>query len=188
MKVIRTEISDVLVLEPARIGDRRGYFSETYNRRICKELGIGCDFVQDNHSLSERAGVVRGLHYQIPPMAQDKLIRCIRGAILDVAVDIRHGSPTFGRWVSVELTAENWRQALIPKGFAHGFATLEPGSEVCYKVSEYYSPEHERGIRFDDPALGIDWRIDPAEATLSDRDRRHPTLAESEVHFRFGKA
>src|SRR5687768_13568481 len=188
MKVIRTEIPDVLVLEPARHGDRRGYFSETYNRRSCQELGIGCEFVQDNHSLSEKAGVVRGLHFQIPPMAQDKLIRCIRGAILDVAVDIRHGSPTFGRWVGVELTADNWRQALVPKGFAHGFVTLEPGSEVCYKVSEYYSPQHERGIRFDDPALGIDWRIDPAEATLSDRDRRHPTLAESEVYFRYGKA
>lgn len=187
MRLIRTEMPEVLLLEPPRHGDRRGFFSETYNRRLCQQLGIMCDFVQDNHSLSERPGVLRGLHFQIPPMHQSKLIRCVRGAVLDVAVDIRHGSPTFGRWVGLELSAANWRQAFVPAGFAHGFVTLEPNTEVCYKVSEYYSPGHERGIRFDDPAIGIDWRIAPSAATLSERDRKHPTLAESPVYFEYGK-
>ncbi len=187
MEVIRTEIPEVLVLQPARHGDHRGFFSETYNRQLFREHGIDCEFVQDNHSHSGKVGVVRALHFQIPPRAQDKLVRCVRGTILDVAVDIRHGSPTFGRWVAAELSATNWRQMLVPKGFAHGFVTLEPDSEVCYKVSDYYSPEHERGLRFDDPGLTIDWRIGPAEATLAERDRRHPTLADSPVYFRYGE-
>lgn len=186
MKVTRTELPDVVLLEPRRHGDHRGFFSETYNRQLCEHYGIGCAFVQDNQSLSEKPGVLRGLHFQIPPKAQDKLVRCVRGAILDVAVDIRHGSPTFGRWVGVEISAENWRQIFVPRGFAHGFITLEPNTEVIYKVSDYYSPEHERGIRFDDPAVGIDWRIAPADATLSERDRHHPPLAELETYFRYG--
>ena len=148
---------------------------------------MSCEFVQDNHSLSQQAGVLRGLHYQAPPMAQDKLVRCVRGSILDVAVDIRRGSPTFGRWVGEVLSAENWRQMFVPKGFAHGFVTLEPNTEVCYKVSEYYSPEHDRGLRFDDPDVGVDWRMPALEATLSDRDRRHPGLAESEACFEYGR-
>ncbi len=121
-------------------------------------------------------------------MAQDKLVRCIRGSILDVAVDIRRGSPTFGRWVGVELSERNWRQVLVPRGFAHGFVTLEPGTEVCYKVTQYYSPEHDRGLRFDDPDLGIDWRIDLSQATLSERDRRHPALSEAEIVFDYQQA
>lgn len=187
MKVTRAQIPDVLVLEPARHGDRRGFFSETFNRRLYQELGVSCEFVQDNHSLSQQAGVLRGLHYQAPPMAQDKLVRCVRGSILDVAVDIRRGSPTFSRWVGEVLSAENWRQMFVPKGFAHGFVTLEPNTEVCYKVSEYYSPEHDRGLRFDDPDVGVDWRMPASEATLSDRDRRHPGLAESEACFEYGR-
>ncbi len=183
MNVLPTPIPDVILLEPKRLGDRRGFFSETYNRRQLGDLGVDCEFVQDNHSLSELAGVLRGLHFQAPPMAQDKLVRCVRGSILDVAVDIRHGSPTFGRWVSAELSAENWRQIFVPKGFAHGFVTLEPKTEVCYKVSQYYSPEHDRGLRFDDPELGIDWRIEPGAATLSGRDRGHPVLSELPEFF-----
>lgn len=187
MKVTPSHIPDVLVLEPARLGDHRGFFSETFNRRVYQELGILCEFVQDNHSLSLSPGVLRGLHYQAPPGAQDKLVRCVRGAILDVAVDIRRGSPTFGRWVSVELSAENWRQVFVPKGFAHGFVTLEPNTEVCYKVSAYYSPEHDRGLRFDDPEIGINWRVAASEATLSDRDRGHPRLSELELCFEYPK-
>ena len=144
------------------------------------ELGLDLTFL-------EQAGVLRGLHIQAPPKAQDKLVRCVAGAILDVAVDIRRGSPTFGKWVSAEISADNWRQIFVPRGFAHGFVTLKPNTEVCYKVSDYYSREHERGIRFDDPALAIDWRIDRAKAVLSDRDRDHPPLAELESLFEYGK-
>ena len=176
MKVTRLAIPEVLVVEPRRFGDSRGFFSETYNRASFAEAGIACEFVQDNQSLSEHAGTVRALHYQLPPRAQDKLVRVIHGSILDVAVDIRRGSPTFGKWVSMEISAENWRQIFVPKGFAHGFVTLEPGTEVCYKVSDYYAPEQERGIRFDDPSIGIDWRIRPEAAVLNDRDRAHPLL------------
>ena len=185
MTVLPTAIPDVLLIEPRRFGDRRGFFSETYNRKAFSDIGITSEFVQDNQSLSGPVGVLRGLHFQAPPKAQDKLVRCTRGAILDVAVDIRHGSPTFGRWVAAEISADNWRQIFVPKGFAHGFVTLLPETEVCYKVSDYYSPADERGIRFDDPALGIDWRIDPAQATLSDRDRAHPALADLPVYFRY---
>ena len=183
MNVLKTELPEVLILEPRRFGDRRGFFSETYNRRLLAEHGVACEFVQDNHSLSGPVGVLRGLHFQVEPRAQDKLVRCVRGAILDVAVDIRQGSPTYGQWVSVELSAENWRQVFVPRGFAHGFVTLQPDSEVIYKVSDYYSPEHERGIRFDDPDLRIDWRIDRSTATLSERDRQHPALCDSAVYF-----
>ncbi|MGH7215513.1 MAG: dTDP-4-dehydrorhamnose 3,5-epimerase, partial [Tepidisphaeraceae bacterium] len=156
MQVIDTEIPAVKLLVPKRFGDQRGFFSETYNRKTLDALGISGEFVQDNHSLSAERGVVRGLHYQVAPMAQDKLLRVVRGSVLDVALDIRRDSPTFGRHVTAVLSAENWRQLYVPAGFAHGFATLEPNTEVLYKVTAYYSPAHERGIRWNDPRLGID--------------------------------
>lgn len=187
MDVLRTEIPDVLILQPSRHADRRGFFSETYNRRLWVEAGVACDFVQDNHSLSARRGVVRGLHFQAPPMSQDKLIRCVRGAVFDVAVDLRGGSPTYGRWVGAELTADNWKQVFVPRGFAHGFMTLAPDTEVCYKVSQYYSPEHDRGIRFDDPDLAIDWHVAPAEVIVSQKDAQHPLLADLPEYFRYGQ-
>jgi len=183
MKVERLAIPEVLLLEPKRFGDERGFFSETYSRRALAECGIACDFVQDNHSLSRQAGVVRGLHFQAPPAAQGKLVRVPRGAVLDVAVDIRHGSPTFGRHVLAVLSAENWRQMWVPPGFAHGFCTLEPDTEVLYKVDAYYDPKAERGIAWDDPALGIGWPVTAAEAVLSDKDRRLPALAELPRYF-----
>jgi dTDP-4-dehydrorhamnose 3,5-epimerase len=179
MKVIETEIPDVKVLLPTRHGDHRGFFSEVYNTRLLKEHGLVCEFVQDNHSLSAEKGVVRGLHFQLPPMAQDKLLRVVRGGILDVAVDIRRGSPTFGKHISAVITAENWKQILVPAGFAHGFVTLEPGTEVIYKVTNFYSPAHDRGIRWNDPDLGIDWGIAESNAILSAKDKLLPTLAEA---------
>jgi dTDP-4-dehydrorhamnose 3,5-epimerase len=179
MQIIPTEIADVKILVPKKFGDHRGFFSETFNRKFLEEAGINADFVQDNHSLSVEKGVVRGLHCQLPPMAQHKLVRVVRGAILDVAVDIRKGSPTFGRHVVAVLSAENWRQIFVPIGFAHGFVTLEPNTEVVYKVSNNYSPQHERGILWNDPALAIDWGISSESAILSDRDKKHPVLKES---------
>ncbi len=179
MQLIETEIRDVKVLLPMKFGDHRGFFSEVYSDKLLADLGIDARFVQDNHSLSAETGVVRGLHYQLPPMAQDKLIRVVRGAILDVAVDVRRGSPTFGKHVACMLSEENWKQMFVPAGFAHGFATLEPNTEVLYKVTNYYSPSHERGVRWSDPKLGIDWRVTEGAAVLSERDRTHPVLAES---------
>jgi dTDP-4-dehydrorhamnose 3,5-epimerase len=178
MELIETEIPAVKVLVPKKFGDHRGFFSEVYSDKLLAGLGVDARFVQDNHSLSAEKGVVRGLHYQLPPMAQDKLIRVVRGAIMDVAVDIRRGSPTFGRHVSCLLSAENWKQMFVPAGFAHGFATLEPNTEVLYKVTNYYSPSHERGVRWNDPKLGINWHVGEGDAVLSERDRKHPMLAE----------
>lgn len=183
MQLTTSEIPDVKILSPKKFGDHRGFFSETYSRKALRELGIDLEFVQDNHSLSVEKGVIRGLHYQLPPMAQDKLVRVTRGAILDVAVDIRRGSPTFGKKVSAVISAENWKQILIPKGFAHGFVTLEPNTEVLYKVTNYYSPKDERGIRWNDPALRIDWGVDESSAILSDKDRKYPSLAEASDLF-----
>lgn len=177
MQVQSLAISDVKLLTPKRFGDSRGFFAETYSRKVLSELGFGEEFVQDNHSLSRVVGVVRGLHFQLPPFAQAKLVRVIRGAIFDVAVDIRRGSPTFGKWVGAELTADNFTQILVPAGFAHGFVTRAPDTEVVYKVTAYYSPSHDRGILWNDPAIGIDWGVDPAAAILSDKDCRHPLLA-----------
>ena len=180
MEFIETAIPDVKLFVPPRHVDHRGFFSEVYNvRGFSAVVGRDLTFVQDNHSMSVERGVLRGLHYQLPPMAQDKLVRVVRGAILDVAVDIRRGSPTFGQHVSAVVSAENWRQILIPVGFAHGFVTLEPHTEVLYKVSNYYSPQHERGVRWDDPALGIDWGITAEQAILSPRDREHPRLGDA---------
>lgn len=174
MQVIPTEIPDVKVLVPKRFKDARGFFSETYNRETLRGSGIHAEFVQDNHSLSVEKGVVRGLHYQIAPMAQDKLVRVISGAILDVAVDIRRASPTFGRHVAVKVSSEEWNQIYVPIGFAHGFVTLEANTQVIYKVTAPYSPTHERGIRWNDPELKIDWAIAEKDAVLSERDRKHP--------------
>ena len=178
MQLIETEIPAVKVLVPKKFGDHRGFFSEVYSDKLLAALGVEARFVQDNHSLSAEKGVVRGLHYQLPPMAQDKLIRVVRGAVMDVAVDIRRGSPTFGRHVACLLSAENWKQMFVPAGFAHGFATLEPNTEVLYKVTNYYSPSHERGIRWNDPKLGINWHVTENDAVLSERDRKHPLRAE----------
>ena len=183
MQLIETEIPDVKILVPKKHGDYRGFFSEVYSRPVLRELGIDVEFVQDNHSLSVEKGVLRGLHYQIAPAAQDKLVRVVRGAILDVAVDVRRSSPTFGRHVGAVLSADNWRQIFVPKGFAHGFVTLEPNTEVLYKVTCCYSPQHERGIRWNDPVLGIDWQVEPARAILSQRDREHPMLAQAQDLF-----
>lgn len=178
-----TAIPDVKILTPKRFDDERGFFSEVYNRRRFEELGLDLDFVQDNHSFSARAGTIRGLHFQSPPFAQSKFVRVTRGRVLDVAVDLRRSSPTFGRHVAVELSAANWRQLLVPVGFAHGFCSLEPDTEVLYKVTNYYSAAHDHGIAFDDPALGIEWRVPSSEAILSDKDRKLPPLAELPAYF-----
>ena len=177
-------IPDVWLVYPKIFGDSRGYFSEVYNARALAEGGIDVTFVQDNHSKSGPTGTVRGLHFQIPPYAQDKLVRVPRGRILDVAVDIRAGSPTYGQHVSAELSAAAWNQIFVPKGFAHGFCTLEPDTEVVYKVSAYYAPDHDKGLLWNDPDLAIDWPVAPAEAILSDKDARQPAFADLAVYFR----
>lgn len=170
MKISKTPVSDLLVLEPRRFGDDRGFFSETWNARTMAGAGIAAEFVQDNHSFSTEAKTVRGLHFQAPPHAQAKLVRCGRGRLFDVAVDIRSGSPTYGKWFGVELSFENGRQLFIPAGFAHGFATLEPETEIVYKCSDYYAPECEGALRFDDPDLGIDWGLSGQPAAISEKD------------------
>jgi dTDP-4-dehydrorhamnose 3,5-epimerase len=160
-------------------GDARGYFFEAFRQDIFeRDVAPGVAFVQDNQSLSAQTGTVRGLHFQLAPRAQAKLVRVLRGAILDVAVDIRPGSASFGRHVAVRLSAEEKNQLYVPAGFAHGFCTLEPDTEIHYKTSDFYSPEHDRGLAWDDPELGIDWPVGPDEAILSERDRRHPRLAD----------
>ena len=181
MQVIETSIPDVRLIVPKKHGDHRGFFSETYNRQQLADAGIDFEFVQDNHSLSVEKGVLRGLHYQLPPKAQDKLVRVIRGAILDVAVDIRRESPTFGECVHAILSADNWQQIFVPRGFAHGFITLAPNTEVVYKVTDYYSPEHERGILWSDPSLSIDWQTSGSDVILSGRDAKHPLFADADL-------
>ncbi|QTN02202.1 dTDP-4-dehydrorhamnose 3,5-epimerase [Ochrobactrum sp. EEELCW01] len=181
MQIRPLGLDGVFEISPRKFGDDRGFFSETYNAKSFAEAGIDLTFVQDNHSYSAAKGVVRGLHYQLPPFAQDKLVRVIRGAILDVAVDIRKSSPTFGKWVALEVSAEKWNQILVPKGFAHGFMTLVENTEVIYKVTDYYSPEHDRSIRFDDPAIGIDWPLPSSGVQLSDKDQKAPLFADAEV-------
>ena len=173
-----TAIPEVKLITPKKFGDHRGFFSETYNKRDFAEVGVELDFVQDNHSYSAEQGVVRGLHFQIPPYAQDKLVRVTRGAVLDVAVDLRRSSPTFGQHVTAELSAENWRQILVPKGVAHGLVTLQPDTEIIYKVTNYYAPDHDRGLLWNDPELGIDWPVSPDQAILSDKDQKQPRLNE----------
>jgi dTDP-4-dehydrorhamnose 3,5-epimerase len=166
------------LIKPKRFADERGWFSETYKRREAAELGAPEEFVQDNHSLSGPVGTLRGLHFQAPPHAQAKLVRCIRGRIMDYAVDIRRGSPTYGGHVAAELTAENGWQLYIPTGFAHGFVTLESGCEVTYKVSAYYAPTHDGGVRWNDPTIGINWPLPSSGAVLSPKDEKLPLLAE----------
>ncbi len=179
MTVVPTDIPGVVVVEPRVFGDARGYFFESWSEARYAESGIGCSWVQDNESRS-RFGVLRGLHWQAAPYTQAKLVRVISGAVLDVAVDIRKGSPTFGRHVAVELSGENKRQLFIPRGFAHGFAVLSEDAIFAYKCDNLYSPDHERGLAFDDPALGIDWRVKPDRWILSEKDTRHPLLADIE--------
>jgi dTDP-4-dehydrorhamnose 3,5-epimerase len=182
MQVFATAIPDVKEIKPLRRFDPRGFFSEIFREDLLRQHGIA-PFVQENLSLSDVRGVVRGLHFQIPPQAQAKLVRVAAGSIFDVAVDIRHGSPTYGRHIGLVLSAAEGNQLFIPEGFAHGFCTLEPNTEVVYKVNRYYSPEHDRGLRWDDSVLAIAWPVEDGEALLSDKDRRQPMLAELPRHF-----
>ncbi len=183
LNVEETAIPAVKIVTPKKFGDHRGFFSETWSRKAFSEAGLDLDFVQDNQSLSAPVGTLRGLHFQSPPFAQDKLVRVTKGRILDVAVDLRASSPTFGQHVVVELSAVNWKQLLVPIGFAHGFVTLEPDTEVLYKVTAPYGPANDHGVAFDDPALGIDWRLPHGELVLSDKDRKHPRLADLPRYF-----
>ena len=174
MQVEETGLAGVLVLTPQRFGDARGFFSESWNRARMRQAGLDFDFVQDNHSLSARAGTIRGLHFQAPPHAQDKLVRCGRGALYDVVVDIRKGSASYGQWIGVELSAENGRQLLVPKGVLHGFVTRQPDTEICYKCTDYYAPDCDGAVRWD--SCGIDWGIE-GEPVLSEKDAAAPPLA-----------
>jgi len=178
----------VYLFSPKRHGDNRGFFSETFSARQFAEYVPDTIFVQDNHSLSAEAGVIRGLHFQTPPHTQGKLVRVPRGRVLDVVVDLRVGSPTYGEHLTVELSADNWQQLWVPPGLAHAFCTLEPDTEFCYKVTGYYAPDCDAGIAFDDPDLNIDWKIDPAAATLSDKDRKLPRLKDFSSPFIFSGA
>lgn len=179
MQIEQTALPGVVILTPPRFGDNRGWFSESWNRKRMAEAGLDIDFVQDNHSLSEAVGTLRGLHFQSPPHAQAKLVRCGRGALWDVAVDIRRGSPSYGQWVGVELTPENGRQLLIPEGFLHGFVTRVPGTEIIYKCSDYYAPECDGAVRWD--SVGIDWNV--SNPVLSDKDAAAPALADFDSPF-----
>ena len=182
MEVIKTDIDGVVIIEPRIFNDARGYFFESFSKREFDEKVGHVDFVQDNESCSTK-GVMRGLHFQRPPYAQAKLVRCVRGAVLDVAVDIRKGSPTYGKHVSCLLTEENHRQFFIPRGFAHGFAVLSDVAVFQYKCDNYYHPEADGGISITDPSLGIDWQLDPSQAILSEKDTRHPLLADFDSPF-----
>ncbi|MEM9585166.1 MAG: dTDP-4-dehydrorhamnose 3,5-epimerase [Pseudomonadota bacterium] len=185
MDIIKTEIADLLILVPRRFEDERGFFSEVWNKQTLLGQGIDIDFVQDNHSYSEAVGTVRGLHFQSPPHAQTKLIRCGSGSVFDVAVDIRIGSPSYGKWYGVELTPENGRQMLVPAGFLHGFVTRKPGSELLYKCSDYYAPECDGAVRFDDPDLGIDWGLGTDPAHVSAKDGAAQSFAEFKSPFHY---
>ena len=185
MQVIKTALEGVLIIEPRIFKDARGYFFESYNKKAFDEaIGRKVDFVQDNESMSSR-GVMRGLHFQRPPHAQAKLVRCVRGRVLDVAVDIRKGSPTYGRHVAVELSEENHRQFFVPRGFAHGFAVLSDVAVFQYKCDNYYAPEADGGLSIADESLGIDWQLDPSEAFLSDKDMKHPLLKDFDSPFEY---
>jgi dTDP-4-dehydrorhamnose 3,5-epimerase len=182
MRITELELKGVYLIEAVKHGDHRGFFSETFRKDALMELGLNLDFVQDNQSLSATQHTVRGLHYQLDPFAQDKLIRVTRGAMLDVAVDIRPGSETYGQHVAVELSADNWRQLLVPQGFAHGFQTLTPDCEVQYKVTNYYSPQAERGLVWNDPALSIAWSQNDLDlVTVNARDSAWPVLADLKI-------
>lgn len=183
LKIINMDIEGVYIIEPKVFGDHRGWFMETYSKETLVKQGVNVEFVQDNHSFSAKKGTIRGLHFQINPKAQAKLVRCTRGKILDVAVDIRVGSPTYKEWAAVELSEENKKQFFIPKGFAHGFVTLTDDVEVQYKVDEYYSPENDRSIRYDDPDIGVNWGID--NPILSEKDIKAPFLKDSDHNFKY---
>jgi len=180
-----TPIADLLILRPKRQTDPRGFFSETWSGELWLQRGLDIRWRQDNHSLSRQAGVLRGLHYQTPPMAQAKLVRCTRGSIWDVAVDARRGSPSFGKWFGIELSAENWLQMFVPRGFLHGFPTMEPDTEVQYKVDSPYAPECDGAVRWDDPDLAIDWPLTTGPL-LSDRDAAAPRFAQWDTPFELG--
>lgn len=182
MEVIKTDIEGVVIIEPRIFKDSRGYFFESYSKREFDEKVRPVNFVQDNESCSTR-GVMRGLHFQRPPFTQSKLVRCVKGSVLDVAVDIRKGSPTFGRYVAVELTEDNHRQFFVPRGFAHGFAVLSDIAVFQYKCDNYYHPEADGGISIQDTSLGIDWHLDPSQAILSDKDLKHPLLKDFDTPF-----
>lgn len=183
--VVDPAIPEVRLVRVEKYGDHRGFFSETYNQKVFADAGIHAEFVQDNHSLSADQGTVRGLHFQVGPFAQDKLIRVVRGAVFDVAVDIRRGSPTYGRYAAAVLSAAAWNQLYVPVGFAHGFCTVEPGTEVLYKVSALYSREHERGLLWNDPDLAIPWPVEAGAAVLSEKDRANPRLRDLPAHFTY---
>lgn len=186
MQILETQLSGVKLIQNRRFGDHRGFFAETFNARVLSKHGISEQFVQDNHSLSVEVGTVRGLHFQTPPHAQAKLVRCGRGAMFDVAVDIRKGSPTYGQWFGAELSFENGRQLYIPAGFAHGFVTRALDTEIVYKCSDYYAPETEGALRFDDPDIGIDWGLGGAAPILSAKDAAAGSLADFDSPFIFG--
>lgn len=183
MQIEQTNLSGVVILTPARFGDARGFFSESWSSARMHDAGLNFEFVQDNHSLSEQVGTVRGLHFQAPPFAQSKLVRCGRGSLFDVAVDIRKGSPTYGQWTGVELSFENGKQLLVPRGFLHGFATLEPNTEVIYKCDNPYAPECDGAVRFDDADIGVDWKIDTSKAIVSEKDAVAPLLKDFDSPF-----
>ena len=185
LDITPTAIPDVVMLTPRRFGDNRGFFSESWNRSRMAEAGYDIDFVQDNHSVSRQIGTIRGLHFQAPPHAQAKLVRCGRGVLYDVAADIRAGSPTYGQWVGCELSAENGRQLLIPEGFLHGFITRSPETEIIYKCSDYYAPECDGAVRFDDPEFGINWNSGETEPVLSDKDTAAPLLRDFQTPFTY---
>lgn len=185
MNVIKTDVLDVYILEPKVFGDHRGWFMESWSQKKMEEAGLFYDFIQDNHSFSATKGTLRGLHFQKGEAAQAKLVRCARGAVLDVAVDMRVGSPTYKKWVAVELSAENHRQLLIPRGFLHGFVTLTDDVEFLYKADNFYSPENDRNILWNDPEIGVEWGID--NPIVSDKDAKAPTLSESDIDFKFEK-
>lgn len=187
MQIVALDIPDILVITPSRYGDKRGFFSETFRMDVFASHGVEVVFVQDNHVHSAQKGVLRGLHFQAPPHAQGKLVRCVKGAIFDVGLDIRVGSPTYGRHVAVELSAENWRQLWVPPGFAHGYVTLEDDCEVIYKVTDYYTPDCDHGIAWNDPVLAIDWRIPANDVILSEKDRKQPNLRDAPQVFQFSR-
>lgn len=185
LDVEKLAIPGVLLIRPKKFGDARGYFSETYNLRAYQEAGIGCTFVQDNQSLSAQKGTIRGLHFQTPPEPQAKLVRVLRGAIFDVAVDLRQGSPTYGKWCGATLTGEAGEQLFVPRGFAHGFCTLVPDTEVAYKVDGFYAPGCDAGLRFDDPDIGVAWPLDGVAALVSDKDAKAPFLRDFQSPFSY---
>lgn len=184
MEFIKTEISDVILIQPKVFGDERGFFLESYKKSTFIQNGIDYDFIQDNHSMSAK-GVLRGLHYQLNPKAQGKLVRCVSGSVFDVAVDIRKGSPTYGKWVGYELSVRNKQMLWVPPGFAHGFVTLEDNTQFLYKTTNDYAPEYDRGVRYDDPEVGIVWPV-AGEFILSAKDQQQPLLKDAEINFTYG--